>query len=99
MEGYSWSLLATVAGASAFTLLVVQYLKAPLDKIWKIPTRTLAYIVSFICLAGSNIILEGFNPEIIMYAAVNAVIAGSTAIGAYEVTFKKSDDAKNDSEK
>ena len=40
-EPLTWTYLATIAGAAAFTLLVVQFLKAPLDKVWKIPTRVL----------------------------------------------------------
>lgn len=94
IEGYSWTLLASVAGASAFTLAVVQFIKAPLDKVWKIPTRMLAYIISFAVMFGSRMITEGFSFEAILYAGVNALVAGSTAIGAYEVTLKKHDEAK-----
>ena len=98
IEGYSWSTLTSVAGASEFTLLVVQFVKAPLDKVWKIPTRTLAYCVAFVCMAGGRIMTDGLSIEAILYAAVNAVLAGSTAIGAYEVTFKKTDEAKKNDE-
>ena len=45
-EPLTWTYLATIAGAAAFTLLVVQFLKAPLDKVWKIPTRVFAYFVA-----------------------------------------------------
>ena len=94
IEGYSWTLLASVAGASAFTLAVVQFIKAPLDKVWKIPTRVLAYGISFGVMLSSKIIVEGFTFEALLYSAVNAIISGSTAIGAYEVTFKKNDEKK-----
>lgn len=94
IEGYSWTLLTSVAGASAFTLAVVQFIKAPLDKVWKIPTRVLAYVISFAVMLASRILVEGFSLEALLYSAVNALVSGSTAIGAYEVTFKKSDAAK-----
>lgn len=48
-EPFTWSYLATIAGAAAFTLLFVQLFKVPLDKVWKIPTRAFAYIVSLAC--------------------------------------------------
>jgi len=35
---YTWEYLATLAGATAATLLIVQFLKVPLDKVWKIPS-------------------------------------------------------------
>ena len=38
-EPFTWEYLATIAGATAATLLIVQQLKLPLDKLWKIPTR------------------------------------------------------------
>ena len=44
-EPLTWTYLATIAGAAAFTLLVVQFLKAPLDKVWKIPTRVFACLL------------------------------------------------------
>lgn len=94
IEGYSWTLLASVAGASAFTLAVVQFIKAPLDKVWKIPTRVLAYMISFGVMFASKLMVEGFTVEALLYSAVNAIISGSTAIGAYEVTFKKNDEKK-----
>lgn len=94
IEGYSWTLLASVAGASAFTLAVVQFIKAPLDKVWKIPTRVLAYVIAFAVMFASRVLVEGLSLEALLYSAVNALVAGSTAIGAYEVTFKKSDAAK-----
>lgn len=32
-EPLTWAYLATIAGAAAFTLLIVQFLKAPLDRV------------------------------------------------------------------
>ena len=93
-EGYDWTMLGSVAGAAAFTLVVVQYVKAPLDKVWKIPTRVLAYLVALIVMLAAQAFTVGLTPEGIGIVIVNAWLAGSTAIGTYESTFAKSD-AKN----
>ena len=49
-DPFSWEQLATIAGATLATLLIVQLLKLPLDKVWKIPTRILAYFIALIVL-------------------------------------------------
>jgi hypothetical protein len=36
-DPFAWEKLATIAGATLATLLVVQLLKLPIDKVWKIP--------------------------------------------------------------
>ena len=45
-----WNQLMTIGGATMFTLLVVQLLKLPLDKVWKIPTRIVAYVIALITM-------------------------------------------------
>lgn len=89
--GYDWSSLAGVAGATAFTLLFVQFIKAPLDKIWHIPTRAIVYIIAFATLLIAQIFTSGFSVDGLALTVVNAVIAGSAAMGAYEMTFAKTD--------
>ena len=49
-EPFTWEYLATIAGATVATLLIVQLLKLPLDKVWKIPTRIVVYVISLIIL-------------------------------------------------
>ena len=89
--GYDWTALAGVAGATAFTLLVVQFIKAPLDKIWHIPTRVIVYLIAFATLLIAQVFTVGFTIDGLALTAVNAVIAGSAAMGAYELTFAKTD--------
>ncbi len=89
--GYDWTALASVAGATAFTLLVVQFIKAPLDKIWHIPTRVVVYVIAFATLLIAQVFTVGFRIDGWALTSVNAVIAGSAAMGAYEMTFAKSD--------
>lgn len=88
-EPFSWEYLATIAGASAFTLLVVQFFKFPLDKVWKIPTRLFAYFVSLIAMLIATFFIGELTLESAMLVFVNAFISALTAYGAYEITFSK----------
>lgn len=94
--GYDWTALASVAGATAFTLLVVQFIKAPLDKLWHISTRVVVYVIAFATLLIAQVFTVGFTIDGLALTAVNAVIAGSAAMGAYEMTFAKSDKTSNE---
>mgnify|MGYP000047720753 FL=1 len=93
-EPFAWQYLASIAGAAAFTLLVVQFLKAPLDKIWKIPTRVFAYIIALLTMLVATAFTTGLDIQTALLAVVNAFIAALTAYGAYEVTFAKLDNNK-----
>lgn len=93
---YDWTALASVAGATAFTLLFVQFIKAPLDRVWKIPTRAVVYFIAFGTLLVAQVFTAGFTWSGLALTAVNAVVAGSAAMGAYELTFAKSDERKNE---
>ena len=94
--GYDWTVLASVTGATAFTLLIVQFIKAPLDKLWHIPTRVVVYVIAFATLLIAQVFTVGFTFDGLALTAVNAVIAGSAAMGAYEMTFAKSDKPSNE---
>ena len=93
-EPFTWQYLASIAGAAAFTLLVVQFLKAPVDKIWKIPTRVFAYIIALLTMLVATAFTTGLDIQTALLAVVNAFIAALTAYGAYEVTFAKLDNNK-----
>lgn len=87
-EPFTWAALGTIAGCTAFALLFVQLIKAPLDKIWHVPTRLLVYVVCLIVMLLSARFGEGgLNVETGLLAAVNAVIPTLSAMGAYEMTF------------
>jgi hypothetical protein len=87
-EPFTWSALGTIAGCTAFALLFVQLIKAPLDKVWKIPTRLLVYVVCLIVMILSVVFSgDGLTWASALLAAVNAVIPTLAAMGAYEVTF------------
>lgn len=88
-EPFTWSYLATIAGAAALTLLVVQFIKAPLDKVWKVPTRFLAYIIALATMLVATALTTGLNVDNALLAAVNALLAAMSAYGMYEITFAK----------
>lgn len=90
-EPLTWEYLATIAGAAAFTLLIVQFFKVPLDKVWKMPTRVFAYLVALGIMLVATAFTAGLKWENALLVCANAFIAAMTAYGAYEITFKKMD--------
>ena len=88
-EPFTWQYLATIGGAAALTLLVVQFIKAPLDKVWRIPTRFLAYIIALVTMLAATALTTGLSIDNVLLAVVNAILAATSAYGMYEVTFAK----------
>ena len=86
---YSWGYLATLAGATAATLLIVQFLKVPLDKVWKIPTRFFVYIIALLILLAASAFTTGLTWPGVPLTALNAFLVALTAYGSYEITFAK----------
>ena len=93
-DPFTWEQLATIAGATLATLLIVQLLKLPIDKIWKIPTRIVVYVISLIILLLATWFTVGLTVQTGLLTAVNAVIVALAAMGAYELTFRKVDENK-----
>ena len=93
-DPFTWEQLATIAGATLATLLIVQLLKLPLDKIWKIPTRIVVYVIALIILLLATWFTVGLTVQTGLLTAVNAVIVALAAMGAYELTFRKVDENK-----
>lgn len=88
-EPFTWQYIATIAGATAATLLIVQLLKLPLDKIWKIPTRVWVYIIALALMLAATTFTSGLDLQTGLLTAVNAVIVALAAMGAYEMTFNR----------
>lgn len=93
-EPFTWAQLATIAGATAAVLLIVQLLKLPLDRVWKVPTRIVVYLISLVLLLLANLFTDGITVQTGLLTAVNAVIVALAAMGAYEMTFRKLDEKK-----
>lgn len=88
-EPFTWKYLATIAGATAATLLIVQFLKLPVDKVWKFPTRILAYMIALVLMIGATYFIGELTWESAALAAVNAFVVALAAMGSYEITFGK----------
>ena len=88
-EPFSWEQLVTIAGATLATLLIVQLLKLPIDKVWKIPTRIVAYLIALVIMILATYFTTGLTWDNAILAAVNAVIVALAAMGSYELTFAK----------
>lgn len=88
-DPFSWEYLVSIAGAATFTLLVAQFLKFPLDRIWKIPTRIVVYVIALTVMVVATAFTTGLTMQNFLLACSNAFIAALTAMGGYEVTFAK----------
>ena len=88
-EPFSWEYLATIAGATLATMLVVQLLKLPMDKVWKIPTRIIVYVIALIISLLATQFTVGLTMQNGLLTAVNAVIVALAAMGGYELTLAK----------
>ena len=92
-EPFTWEYLATIAGATLATTMIVQLLKLPLDKVWKIPTRIVVYFIALVILLLATAFTIGLNLNNGLLTVFNAVIVALAAMGAYEITFKKLEEA------
>lgn len=89
VEPVTWTQLATVGGCAMMTLLIVQLIKAPLDKVWKIPTRFVVFFISFVIMLLATYFTGNLTASSAVLTIFNAVISALTAIGAYELSFAK----------
>lgn len=87
MQPYTWESLSTLAGATAATLMIVEFVKTPLDRVWYIPTRLLVYLVAAAILMMARAFLGGLTAQGVILTLVDAVLVALSAYGSYELTF------------
>ena len=85
----TWAQLATIGGAAMATMLIVQLLKLPIDKVWKIPTRIVVFVIAAVILTLATYFTQGLTADTAILTIINAVIVALTAMGGYELTFAK----------
>lgn len=85
--------ILSVAGTSAFVLLVTQYFK-PYFK-HTLNVRLFVLILSLVIQIGLTIVLVGADIQQLILAVVNSFISATSAMGAYEATFAKNEDKDN----
>ena len=95
-QPFSWEQLATIAGAALATMLIVQLLKLPLDKVWKIPTRIIVFLIAAVVMLLATYFTQGLTWNTALLTLMNAVVAALTAMGGYELTFAKLDARKKE---
>lgn len=88
-EPVTWDQLATVAGTALITMLIVQYTKMPLDRVWKIPTRIIVFLIAFITMLAATYFKDGLTWSTALLTVFNSLIAALAAMGGYEMTFAK----------
>ena len=93
-DPFTWEQLATIAGAALATMLIVQLLKLPLDKVWKIPTRIIVFLIAAVVMLLATYFTQGLTWNTALLTVLNAVVAALTAMGGYELTFAKLDAKK-----
>lgn len=95
-DPFTWEQLATIAGAALATMLIVQLLKLPLDKVWKIPTRIIVFLISAVVMLLATYFTQGLTWNTALLTLMNAVVAALTAMGGYELTFAKLEHKKTE---
>ncbi len=88
MEGdwISASTLGTFSGVVFVVTLVVQFLKEPLDLVYKLPTRVLVLFVSWTVLFGRLLWIDDvFTTERMFLNFLNGFVVALAAIGAHSV--------------
>lgn len=89
--GYDFGYLATVAGATAAVILIVQYTKTLVDKVAQFPTRLYVYILAVIVLLIAKMFGTGLAINDVPLIFLNATIVATSAMGTYEVTYAKAE--------
>ena len=93
-ELYTWEYLATYAGATAATLLFVQFTKRLVDKIKKFHTQLYTFMIALIILTLATHFTQGYTLENVLLILPNAALVGMAAYGSYELTFKGADEKR-----
>lgn len=82
-EFFTWTTLATYAGATLATSLITQLIKG-LGFIDKIPTRITSYAIALVVLIAATFFTGGLTLEAGALCVINAVVVSLAANGAYD---------------
>lgn len=86
------AVLGTTVGSTLVTLAIVQAIK-PLWFLQKVDTRLMVLIIAMI-LTQVGAYFVGSGLEMHLIGLINGFIVTGSAMGTYEVTLRKGDDAK-----
>ena len=82
-EFFTWTTLATYAGATLATSLITQLIKG-LGFIDKIPTRITSYAIALVVLLAATFFTGGLTLEAGALCVINAVVVSLAANGKYD---------------
>ena len=82
-EFFTWTTLATYAGATLATSLITQLIKG-VGFIDKIPTRITSYAIALVVLLAATLFTGGLTLEAGALCVINAVVVSLAANGAYD---------------
>lgn len=87
-EFFTWTMLATYAGATLATTLITQLIKG-IGFIDRIPTRLVAYAIALIVLVVATVFTGEVTVSSIALCVVNAVVVALAANGGYDAVSGK----------
>ena len=87
-EFFTWTMLATYAGATLATTLITQIIKG-IGFLKDVPTRATAYAVALIVLVVATVFTGEVTVSSIALCVVNAVVVSLAANGGYDAVSGK----------
>ena len=87
-EFFTWTMLATYAGATLATTLITQLIKG-VSFLKDVPTRVTAYAVALVVLVVATIFAGEVTVSSIGLCVVNAVVVALAANGGYDAVSGK----------
>ena len=87
-EFFTWTMLATYAGATLATTLITQLIKG-VSFLKDVPTRVTAYAVALVVLVVATIFAGEVTASSIGLCVVNAVVVALAANGGYDAVSGK----------
>lgn len=94
---FTWDSIGTFTGAVALVVFLVQVLKLPMDKVWRIPTQYVVYIISLIVLLLAQAFvpsLGGLTVQSGILCVFNAALVALAAMSTYDITIGKVEERK-----
>lgn len=90
-EFVTWEFLATFAGATMITALITQAIK---NKLNKIPTQLMSYIIAVVVLLLANFFTVGLTVSSAILLLFNALGVSLASNGGYQAVTKIADTRK-----
>lgn len=95
---FTWESIGTFTGSVALVVFLVQLLKLPIDRIWKIPTQYVAYGISLTVLLLSRVFAPGqgaLDVQSVLLCVLNAAVVSLSAMSAYDMAINRVEEKKH----